>query len=198
MKSIFRALAVTASLFASFAAHAGGVATFDFSYTFDTNQVITGSFNGIQNGNLITDLSHISVSLDGTPFNGSGSLFAASYTAAGSDCPTCWTSGGAVVSINGQQSNFLFVDSNFPSNGNYSNYFYVIPWPNGSQPNATQAVTPSTGVVDYYNGNYNSANWSVHEVSPVPEPETLAMLAIGLAVVVFAAKKKRAPGMQMA
>jgi hypothetical protein len=199
MKSIFRALAVAVGLVASFTAYAGGVATFDFNYTFDTGQVITGSFNGVENGNLITNLSNISVSLNGTPFNGSGNLFGSSYTAPGSDCSTCWTSGDAVASVNGLQSNFLFIDSNYPSNGTYSNYFYVIPWPNGSQPNATQAVTPSAGIVDYYNGNYSAANWSVHEVaSPVPEPDMLLMLLIGLVLVVFVTLKKRVPWMQMA
>ena len=199
MKSIFRTLAVAFSLFASFAAHANGVATFDFTYTFDSGQVITGSFNGIENGNLIGDLSNISVSLNGVPFNGSGSLFASSYTAPGSDCSTCWASGGGVVSVNGLQSNFLIIDSNYPTTGTYSNYFYVIPWPNGSQPNATQAVTPSAGIIDYYNGTYNAANWSVREVAaPVPEPETLAMLALGLVLVAFVVLKKSARRMQLA
>jgi len=188
MKLFLRMFALAFALAAGSAAQASQ--TFDYSYTFNTGDVISGSFNGTANGNLINDLSNITASFDGHALNGSGSLHDAFYTDAGGDCGSCWSAGGAVVSFNGLQSNFLFIDSNFPANSNYTNYFYVIPWPNGSDnPNATQFFSPATNYVDYYNGQYIVSNWSVTDA--VPEPGSIALVGLGLMVLVFARKKSR-------
>ena len=57
------------------AAHAS---TYDFSYSFTSNfapvdtqpPLVTGSFDGTLNGNLLTNISDVSVAVNGVAFNG--------------------------------------------------------------------------------------------------------------------------------
>lgn len=182
----------TALVFA-LAAHSAAAAQqqFSYSYTFDTGEILSGTFWGTQNGNLITQLSQVTASVTDagvtTAFVGSGNLVAGSYTAPGSNCPSCWSSTGAVVSIDGTASNFGFSDASLVS-GPVTNYFYVIPWPNGPQVLAAQAITPSGKIIDYYNGSYIPGNW---HVSAVPEPATYAMLIGGLGLLASVARRRR-------
>jgi hypothetical protein len=175
---------------------AAGATTFDFKYTFDTGQVITGSFTGTESGGSVTNLANISASLNGVPFVGSGNLYAYSYTAGGlPNCGTCFVLGGAVASFNPLNNNFLFADSPDVLTGNEQNYFYVIPWTNpgpGSTVEAAQYYNPNTGYIDYYNGNYITGNWSL---TAVPELSTWAMMLFGFAgmgVGLRAARRKQA------
>lgn len=148
--------------------------TFNYSYTFDTGEVISGSFSGIANGNLISGLSNITANFNGTPFSGSGNLFSAAYTGSG-------FGGSAVVSIDGLQSNFIFgPDSNF------AEYFYVIPWAGGI---GAQAYIPAVGYIDYVNTHYIPSNW--HVTAAIPEPETYAMLLAGLGLLGFTARRRK-------
>jgi hypothetical protein len=180
---------------------------FDFSYTFvesgaaggnpsTTNSVISGSFSGNQVGTEVFNLSNISASLNGTPLAGPLNPF--HYTAPGTDCPTCWAAGGAVASFNPLNNNFLFVNTTTPGTlSGYSNYFYIIPWPNGpSNPLADQFYStgvaglggPGNNYIDYYNGQYVPANWSI---SAVPEPATWAMMLLGFLGVGFVAYRRK-------
>jgi hypothetical protein len=160
------------------AAHA---ATFDFSYTYGIGDTVTGSFSGTGPVTAVTNITNISVKVDGTPLL--GPLSAWSYTSAGSDCPTCFVAGGAVASSIADNNNFLF------TNG-ATNYFYLIPWPNGdSNPEAVQALLTYNipGHTDLYNGQYYlqlyngtfvPGNWSLTEV---PEPAAWALMLVGFA-----------------
>lgn len=175
-----------ASAFCAGAAHAVPL-NYAFSYTASGDGygpelagVVTGTFTGEASGNLITNLSNISVWLNGNPFNGNGSLFSSSVI----DEFTNWQSGGAVVSFDGTQNNFLFIDSDFPNDFNYTNYFYDI-FAFGSQQsfafdqqNNAAADTPQ-----------NPANWSVRQIGQLPEPGSLALLSI--AVLGLAASRNR-------
>jgi len=194
MRRAKTAILAAAGAMALFSATQAAATAFDFSYTFDTGQTITGSFDGTGTPAAgITNITDITASLDGTPL--SGPLNAFSYTDAGGDCSTCWTLGGAVVTANALNSNFAFVDATSTAGllaGTYTNYFYVIPWPNGaSDPEATQFYnvngTYSGGNngagdhnIDYYNGDLVTANWSV-TFAPVPEPAAWALMLVGLA-----------------
>ena len=180
------------------ASSAVNATTYDFSYTFDTGDVITGSFTGSPTGPVgsgdVAVLGNISASLNAQPLVGSGSLYGYHYTAAGSDCGNCWSLGSAVASTNPLLNNFAFVDT--PTLSGFSNYFYVIPWPNGNNPEATQYYSVGLGVVgvpssyiDYYNGNFIPANWSL--TAAVPEPSTWALTILGFAAVGFVASRRK-------
>jgi hypothetical protein len=173
-------------------------ATFDFSYTFSetpngytpnpeyNGAVISGSFDGTLNGNTVTNITNISASFNGVSLN--TPLYAYSYTAPGSACGTCYVAGGATVSFDPSKNNFLF------ESADSSKYFYVIPWPNGSQTEATQLYNANFAnqkYVDYYNGQYVAANWSLSEVSAVPLPGALPMFGAALVGVVGWTRRRR-------
>jgi hypothetical protein len=188
VSATLKAIGVAAVLAASGSyANAG---TYDFSYTFDTSDQITGSFTGTGPVSDVTGISDITASFDGTPL---GTLYPFSYTAPGTDCPTCFAAGGAVASSNALNNNFLF--GNSPVLGSVTTYFYMIPWPNGSgNPEATQYYSPGTGYVDYYNGQLIPANWSL---TAVPLPSTWLMLLsgfIGFGLLAYRAPRKRVGG----
>jgi hypothetical protein len=184
---------LAAALVFALAAHSATAASqqFAYSYTFDTGEILSGTFFGTQNGNLITQLSQVTASVTAagvtTPFVGSGNLIAGSYTAPGGQCASCWSTTGAVVSIDGTASNFEFSNVSLIS-APVINYFYVIPWPNGPQALAAQALTPSGTTIDYYNGSYIASNW---HVSAVPEPATYALLLGGLGLLAGAVRRSQ-------
>ncbi len=154
------------------AATAAQAETFAFSYTFAGDggaasaYTITGTFNGTGPVTDITNITNVAASLNGVALN--GPLYTWSYTAPGTDCPTCWAAGGAVVSSNPLANNFAFIDAASPP-GPYTNYFYIIPWPNGDgNPVATQFFGPGTysagNYINLYNGQFAPDNWSVVQI----------------------------------
>jgi hypothetical protein len=186
---------------------------YNFTYTFVDNgtdgdghpaghsdlsgSIISGSFVGTGPISDIENISNITVSFNGTPFVGSGNLYAFSYTDPIEKCPTCFSSTGAVVSNDPSKNNFLFSDSpdfvNVPS----SNYFYIIPWPNPGQTVATQyynanlgPISSNTSYVDFYNGQYVPGNWTL-AVASVPELSSWAMMIVGFAGLGFMAHRRR-------
>jgi len=161
---------------------------YDFTETFQsgfnsvTNSlippVVTGSFTGTANGDLITNLSDISVSMNGVALNGSGNLYASSYQLIGSYY--YWQTGGAVASFDGKQNDFIFIDSDFPNNTNYTNYFYDL-----------SGISPGESQVDRFTNSSEAygdtvASWSV---AAVPLPAALPMF--GAAVAGFAVWGRR-------
>lgn len=84
--------------------------TFQFSYAYMPGFAITGSFSGTQSGDLVTDLSNISVYIDGVGFKGNGHLYQAHYVSR-----YTLVSGGAVASFSGLHNNFFFIDTSYPA-----------------------------------------------------------------------------------
>jgi hypothetical protein len=154
-------LPITAIILALGAAGTARATTFDFTDTFSSGDVITGSFDGTANGNLITGLSNISVYIDGIAFSNNGALYDAYYQAG-------WVAGAAVASFDGTQNNFIFVDVNYPTNANFTEYFYNVPTIDAiaRNENTSQDVFDSTG-----------GTWSV---SAIPEPASMLLLGGGL------------------
>lgn len=150
---------------------------FSFSFTGDNGGVVTGTFTGTANGNLITGLSDITASLNGNVYNGSGDLFGSSY-----DSSYGWVSGGAVASFNGLQNNFLFIDSDYPNNYNYSNYFYSV-----STVFSSYAYMSSP--YNYTYGDTSTSNWHV-TATDVPEPSTVVLFGLGLIALTLFRRKR--------
>ena len=171
MTKFLRSVAVLTALAAASVAHAAS--TFNYSYTFGSGDVVTGSFTGNASGNLVTNLSNITAFIDGTPLNGSGSLFNALYTGG-------WTADAGVASFDGTQNDFLFIDSHYPIDYNYSNYFYSI-----------SSVNTFAVAGGHYDGEIlNTGNWKL--TSAVPETGNVALMLAGLGLVGMSLRRQAA------
>lgn len=179
---LFLGLAIALS---SFAARAD---TFNFSYTFSSGNVVSGSFSGTANGQFIDSISNISASWNGTPFNGSSSLYTATYD----QSLQAWRNDiSPIVSFDGSLNNFLFIDAEYPTGQiAYTNFFGMIGVGGGGDYQAFFAnADGSDNQLHYDSGSFASAHWSV--TSPVPEPETYALLLAGLSLLGFAARRRK-------
>jgi hypothetical protein len=167
---------------------AAQASTFDFSYTFtaannDPAPTVTGSFDGTLSGDLLTNISDVSVSVNGVAFNGSLSI--------GSWVPSAgevnFAPNAAVVSTNGALNNFVIVDTNDPTlTSNWTNLFYYV---NGIGPlgNSQEVSLQNTlGPSGFDSDATGLAAWSLQ---PVPLPAALPLLVSGLGL--FAAAKRR-------
>lgn len=148
---------------------------FQFSATFDADHVVTGSFEGKANGNLVTDLSNVTLE-----FNGQAAGDGRAFTTAAYDESGYYWRPGAVASFDGTQNNFLFINSNYLSNDySYNTYFYSLTWYG-----ATIATSYSPNSPYFYTGSISapaSYGWTLSAVNEVPEPATLALLGLGVA-----------------
>jgi hypothetical protein len=168
---------------------AANASTYDFSYTFTNNNVgtpvVTGSFDGTLSGNLLTNISDVSVSVNGVAFNGPLSIGAWDSSAGDVN----FAANAAVVSTNGAQNNFVIGDTNDPLLGTFTNLFYYVSGAPGTTPSGgSQEVSlqniagPSAFDLDAV------GTWSLTP-APVPLPAALPLLVSGLGL--FAAAKRR-------
>lgn len=179
MKTFLRSVAFAGLMVASAISQA---TEFNFSYVFTTGDVISGSFDGTANGNLITIDSDLAVSLDGTAFLGGRQVFFAGVTG-------MYAGGPAVVSFDGQANNFLAVDVlsgnsllMAPFNGGATNVADYSAFGGGN----ADAPAESGGV-----GPYDPTRWTIAAVSAVPEPGTYAMFLAGLGLLGFLTKRRK-------
>ena len=165
-------LAAAVALTAAVAAQADD---FTFSYT-SWPYLVTGSFSGTPTGDLITNLSDISVKIDGSPLAG-GATAAPSRTYFG------WNGIGlgGVVSISGVANNFIF---SVPHDGTWTNTddFYSIP----NFGNRTGLSLSGTTLFESF-APFTPGQWTV---TAVPEPETYAMLLAGLGLIGVVSRRR--------
>ena len=182
-----------ALIFCNFNVHASQ--TYNFAYTFLDLSKVTGSFDGNANGNIISDISNISVLFNGTPINGGGNTFQSEkiYQFGPGDC-SWYCSGTAVVSFDGTQNNFMFVDHVDPQNTRYNSIFFSLRNSSSLTTNYTGVSTGGLGASDEPYGAvgqtmYSASRWSV---TAVPEPETFVLLLTGIGMIGAVVKLRKA------
>lgn len=155
--------------------------TFSYSYTFGDGDLVTGTFDGTLNGNLITDISHTTVTVAG--YTLPGTVFDESLSGLN------YVDGGATASIDGTQNNLLFVNSDYANaDFSFTGYFGSITDPATSD-NVAQADNPSIfgNIADVP----QNSSWSVTVTSVPDGGMTLAML--GAALLVLACVRGQRP-----
>jgi hypothetical protein len=155
-------------------------ATFDFTYVFGTGETATGSFDGTQNGNIVEDISNISLVLNGVAI--AGPLQATAFQPG-------WA-GNAVVGFSVNDSNFIFTDRDPPPfDGNYQpgdHFFFLVAPYLQSASSYIDAVQVSEFAV---NANGGPTGWTLTErtaqapgVSDTASTATLLGLALAGAI----------------
>ncbi len=188
-------IAVSVIALCSFSAKAG---VFNFSYTFGSGDVVSGSLTGTQNGIFIESVSNASAFLNGIAFTGNPNLYQPYTFLAG----CCIVPGVPVISFNGNLNNFGF--SNAPPNTPGANFFIM----NGTDIQAgTGFSLQYAGFGNSYSSGYipqdvslngsatpgytafDANRWSL--TPAVPEPETYAMMLAGLSLMGFASRRRK-------
>jgi len=188
MKNILKLVGITFALLVNTTAQADITYDYVYNYTFNNGEIVSGSFTGSENGNLITNLSNITARLNGNEFttDSSGSLYGFSYlpdvgglalTPNASEIlgpKAAWAIGDAVASFDGTENNFLFIDTINPD-GIFVNFFAI-----GSAFGERSSVVrgPDTHFV---NEIFRPASWSVSLAqTPVPVPAGVWLFLSGL------------------
>jgi hypothetical protein len=163
---------------------------FDFSYTFSTGTTASGSFQGTSDGIVVTGLTDISLSINGNQIT--GHIFDAHIENSGSSW--MWTSGGAKAGFDILNSNFLFVDTQYPLNTAFTANFFVLGEIANRPVNDAAVYNWVYGTA--YDPVVSSTNWTLTErtarteqTAKVPEGSSSAILTLA-AVAGLAAVRK--------
>lgn len=179
LKKFAKTVAASALLGLSITANAG---LFEFSYLFQDGTSVTGTLTGDANGQYIENVDNVTVQLNGVEL--ATQLWDVAFVPNGTGVNGDWWDNriDAIVSFDASLNNFLFIDSNYPTDTDFSTYFYMI---NENGYNNVQ-VHHTTGTASA--NPINGSAWSIAEVS-VPEPGTLGLLGLGLLGVVASRRK---------
>jgi hypothetical protein len=202
MNVLLKAAVAAALIGASAAASADSL--FDFTYTFADGQQVTGDFTGstTNGGQSVTNISNIQVALNGIAFAPVGTQGSATLQAnAWNPSTQAFNSLSTPVTVyaNGALNNFVFSDVD-ASTGATADYEFL--YLNDATNNIYQAVANNYLQSDSFSGPTatqlaidapgTASSWTLTEVAPVPLPAPLALLASGLGIAGFGARRRRA------
>lgn len=168
IKHLTKALALSALVGMSLGANA---ALFNYSYTFNDGNQVTGTLTGDANGLYIENVDNVTVQFNGSNIT-SGSIWDVAY-----DENYGWRNDiNAIVSFDANLNNFLFIDSNYPDDYSYGAYFYMV---NASSFSQSYVYSTQLGGQQAYEYTTPNSSWSITSAD-VPEPSSMAMLGLGL------------------
>jgi hypothetical protein len=198
MKPILRAITL---LLASLIAVGANAAQYNFSYTFASGGLVSGSLTGTQNGLFVENVSNVSVAFNGNTFVGNTDFYQPYSFTAG----CCFVAGAAVISFDGNLNNFSFSDgapntpavNYFNMNGTDKDFW----WTGDLSPLRTASVwfgnsyvsdvTANSPSYPGANGGFDASRWSLTLASEVPEPETFALLLAGLGLLAGTTRRRQ-------
>jgi hypothetical protein len=166
MKNIVKSAVALFALVAGCAVHATPL--YNYSYTFGDGHVLSGSFRGTANGDLVTGLTDMTAAIDGKAFPASvGEHWDQGYALVG----------GAQASFSGNSNNFMFVDQEYADTHTYLAYFRYL---SGSLVDMYDTRTYEWHVDWFPSG----AAWSLTAANEtpaadVPEPNSGAVMLAG-------------------
>lgn len=150
-------------------------ALFNYSYVFGTGYTVTGSLEGVQNGDFVDNVHNVTVVFDGTPMI--GTVYTGKYVFP--HIPV----NGPVVSFDASKNNFFFANHDAVggdyANGNGEGFYLVAR--NDDPEIPPQARVYLGQIFDARDANINASKWSLTAV-PVPEPSTFisGLSALGM------------------
>lgn len=147
---------------------------FQFSYTFNNGLAVTGSLQGTQVGDMVENVHDIHAFVDGVAFSNQP-LYAISYNY---DIWNWDNTKAASISTVESLNNFMFIDSNAPSDWDFSHYFNLLNPPGFG----FSQVQYNSKTGNDYNDDFGVANqsWALVAQADVPEPASAALFGLGL------------------
>jgi hypothetical protein len=145
-------------------AASSNAADWDYSATFGNGLVVTGSFQGTQNGNFVDNISDITMAFNGTPVN--GPLYSATFNG------SSWVE-GAVISFDENLNDFLFANSDI-GGGNF-NYNSDISFTGANFAGGPYAQAWS-GNLSYQGSGPNAYVWTLVDPPALPDAGSTAAL----------------------
>jgi hypothetical protein len=192
MKFIAAGVALLTTAFVLSPAHADefslSYTSGDADYSDGPPTLVTSTFDGTLNGNLITDISDVTVDVNGQSI---GPVYAESWDFTSG----YFVSGGSVVSLDGTQNNFLFINAPYVEGdyGPYTGYLYSISGSPGTESfvhiddNSTYAAD-----VSFDTGSPFNSSLVITDITRASVPDggtTAALLGLGLAALALARRK---------
>lgn len=165
------ALACVATLGLAGTAHA---TTFDFSYTFASGAVVTGSVDGTRDGAYVDNLSNLQLSYNGHEFS------SATTGLTWDPASTSFSADPVRLAFDGSNNEFLFSDGTL-------SFGFVNDVANFGGPSVFASD------LDLVSNNADSdgaiTQWSL-AAAPIPEPGSVALMLAGLGLVGAAARRR--------